>query len=333
MPTIVGMRRRGYTPEAIRAFCDRIGVAKRENLVDVALLEHAVREDLNKTAPRVMAVVRPLRVVIENYPEGESEEFDVPNNPEDPGAGARRVPFSKVLYIEQDDFREDPPKKYFRLSPGREVRLRSAYFVTCTGFTKDPATGEIAEVRCTYDPATRGGDAPDGRKVKATLHWVSAAHAFDGEVRLYDRLFTVEEPGKVDDYKSVLNPASLEVVGGAKVEPSAASAPAGTRFQFERIGYFCVDIDSTPERPVFNRTVTLKDSWTRIEQKAASGRSAEGLGIRRRQRSPHSNSLQAILWTSSCSVRTRGQSASGLRSASSSSTPRRPALRAPITST
>jgi glutaminyl-tRNA synthetase len=271
MPTIVGMRRRGYTPEAIRTFCDRIGVAKRENLVDVALLEHAVREDLNKTAPRVMAVVRPLRVVIENYPEGQSEEFDVPNNPEDPGAGARRVPFSKVLYIEQDDFREDPPKKYFRLSPGREVRLRSAYFVTCTGFTKDPATGEIAEVRCSYDPATRGGDAPDGRKVKATLHWVSAAHAFDGEVRLYDRLFTVEEPGKVDDYRSVLNPASLEVVGGAKVEPSAASAPAGTRFQFERIGYFCVDIDSTPERPVFNRTVTLKDSWTRIEQKAVSG--------------------------------------------------------------
>jgi len=271
MPTIVGMRRRGYTPEAIRAFCDRIGVAKRENLVDVALLEHAVREDLNKTAPRVMAVVRPLRVVIENYPEGQSEEFDVPNNPEDPGAGVRRVPFSKVLYIEQDDFREDPPKKYFRLSPGREVRLRSAYFVTCTGFTKDPATGEIAEVRCTYDPATRGGDAPDGRKVKATLHWVSAAHAFDAEVRLYDRLFTVEEPGKVDDYKSVLNPASLEVVAGAKVEPSAASAPAGTRFQFERIGYFCVDIDSTPERPVFNRTVTLKDSWTRIEQKTASG--------------------------------------------------------------
>jgi len=271
MPTIVGMRRRGYTPEAIRAFCDRIGVAKRENLIDVALLEHAVREDLNKTAPRVMGVIRPLRVVIENYPEGESEEVDVPNNPEDPGAGARRVPFSKVLYIEQDDFREDPPKKYFRLAPGREVRLRSAYFVTCTGFTKDPASGEVTEVRCTYDPATRGGDAPDGRKVKATLHWVSAAHALNAEVRLYDRLFTVEEPGKVDDYRPVINPASLEVVAGARVEPSAATAPPGTRFQFERIGYFCVDTDSTPERPVFNRTVTLKDTWAKIEQKAASG--------------------------------------------------------------
>ena len=271
MPTIVGMRRRGYTPEAIRAFCDRIGVAKRENLIDVALLEHAVREDLNKTAPRVMGVIRPLRVVIENYPEGESEEVDVPNNPEDPGAGARRVPFSKVLYIEQDDFREDPPKKYFRLAPGREVRLRSAYFVTCTGFTKDPASGEVTEVRCTYDPATRGGDAPDGRKVKATLHWVSAAHALNAEVRLYDRLFTVEEPGKVDDYRPVINPASLEVVAGAKVEPSAATAPPGTRFQFERIGYFCVDTDSTPDRPVFNRTVTLKDTWAKIEQKAVSG--------------------------------------------------------------
>ena len=271
MPTIVGMRRRGYTPEAIRAFCDRIGVAKRENLIDVALLEHAVREDLNKTAPRVMGVIRPLRVVIENYPEGESEEVDVPNNPEDPGAGARRVPFSKVLYIEQDDFREDPPKKYFRLAPGREVRLRSAYFVTCTGFTKDPASGEVTEVRCTYDPATRGGDAPDGRKVKATLHWVSSAHALNAEVRLYDRLFTVEEPGKVDDYRPVINPASLEVVAGARVEPSAATAPPGTRFQFERIGYFCVDTDSTPERPVFNRTVTLKDTWAKIEQKAVSG--------------------------------------------------------------
>jgi len=266
MPTIVGMRRRGYTPEAIRAFCDRIGVAKRENLIDVALLEHAVREDLNKTAPRVMGVIRPLRVVIENYPEGDSEEVDVPNNPEDPGAGARRVPFSKVLYIEQDDFREDPPKKYFRLAPGREVRLRSAYFVTCTGFTKDPASGEVTEVRCTYDPATRGGDAPDGRKVKATLHWVSAAHALNAEVRLYDRLFTVEEPGKVDDYRPVINPASLEVVAGARVEPSAATAPPGTRFQFERIGYFCVDTDSTPDRPVFNRTVTLKDTWAKIER-------------------------------------------------------------------
>jgi len=268
MPTIVGMRRRGYTPEAIRAFCERIGVAKRENLVDVALLEHAVREDLNRIAPRVMGVVRPRRVVIENYPEGQTDELDVVNNPEDPAAGTRRVPFSRVLYIEHDDFREDPPKKFFRLAPGREVRLRCAYFITCTGVTKDPATGEIVELRCTYDPATRGGDAPDGRKVKATLHWVSAAHAVDAEVRLYDRLFNVEEPGKVEDYRSVLNPSSLEVVPHAKVEPSAATAPPGTRFQFERIGYFSVDPDSTPDRPVFNRTVTLKDTWAKIEKGA-----------------------------------------------------------------
>jgi glutaminyl-tRNA synthetase len=270
MPTIVGMRRRGYTPEAIRTFCDRIGVAKRENLVDVAMLEHAVREDLNRVAPRVMGVLRPLRVVIDNYPEGQTEELDVVNNPEDSAAGTRRVPFSKVLYIERDDFREDPPKKYFRLAPGREVRLRCAYFITCTGVTKDPSTGEILELRCTYDPATRGGDAPDGRKVKATLHWVSAEHAVDGEVRLYDRLFNVEEPGKVDDYRSVLNPHSLEIVARAKVEPSAATAPAGTRFQFERIGYFSVDNDSTPERPVFNRTVTLKDAWAKIEKSASA---------------------------------------------------------------
>jgi len=266
MPTIVGMRRRGFTPESIREFCDRIGVAKRENLVDVALLEHAVREDLNKRAPRVMGVIRPLRVVIENYPEGQTEEVDVVNNPEDAEAGTRKVPFSRVLYIEQDDFREDPPKKFFRLAPGREVRLRCAYFITCTGVKKDPATGEIVELRCTYDPATRGGDAPDGRKVKATLHWVSAAHAVSAEVRLYDRLFNVEEPGRVEDYTSVLNPASLEVVADAWVEPSAAAAAIGTRFQFERMGYFCVDPDSTPERPVFNRTVTLKDSWAKIER-------------------------------------------------------------------
>ena len=266
MPTIVGMRRRGFTPESIREFCDRIGVAKRENLVDVALLEHAVREDLNKRAPRVMGVIRPLRVVIENYPEGQTEEVDVVNNPEDAEAGTRKVPFSRVLYIEQDDFREDPPKKFFRLAPGREVRLRCAYFITCTGVKKDPATGEIVELRCTYDPATRGGDAPDGRKVKATLHWVSAAHAVSAEVRLYDRLFNVEEPGRVEDYTSVLNPASLEVVADAWVEPSAAAAAIGTRFQFERMGYFCVDSDSTPERPVFNRTVTLKDSWAKIER-------------------------------------------------------------------
>jgi glutaminyl-tRNA synthetase len=267
MPTIVGMRRRGYTPEAIRAFCERIGVAKRENTVDVAQLEHAVREDLNAHAPRVMGVLRPLRVVIENYPDGRSEEVDVVNNPEDPSAGTRKVPFSRVLYIERDDFREDPPKKFFRLAPGREVRLRCAYLITCTGAIKDPATGEITELRCTYDPATRGGDAPDGRKVKATLHWVSAAHAVDADVRLYDRLFNVEEPGAAGDFRADLNPNSLEVVRDCKVEPSLASAAPGARFQFERIGYFCVDRDSTPARPVFNRTVTLKDSWAKIESR------------------------------------------------------------------
>ncbi len=264
MPTIVGMRRRGYTPDAIRAFCERIGVAKRENIVDVALLEHAVREDLNLRAPRVMGVLRPLRVVIENYPEGHTEDVNVVNNPEDPAAGTRKVPFSRVLYIERDDFMEDPPKKFFRLAPGREVRLRCAYFVTCTGVIKDPATGEITELRCTYDPATRGGDAPDGRKVKATLHWVSAAHALDAEVRLYDRLFNVEQPGASDDYHADLNPNSLEVLRGCKVEPSLAAAAPGARFQFERIGYFSVDPDSAPGQPVFNRTVTLKDSWAKI---------------------------------------------------------------------
>ena len=267
MPTLVAMRRRGYTPDAIRAFCDRIGVAKRENMVDVALLEHAVREDLNRRAPRVMGVLDPLRVVIENYPENESEAFEVANNPEDDAAGTRRVPFSRVLYIERDDFREEPPKKFFRLSPGREVRLRGAYFITCTSVVKDPASGEIIELGCTYDPATRGGDAPDGRKVKSTLHWVSAAHALGVEVRLYDRLFTSENPGAIDDYRSQLNPKSLEVLTRCWIEPSVAGAPAGTRYQFERLGYFCVDADSTPGRLVFNRTVTLKDTWARIEQR------------------------------------------------------------------
>ena len=263
MPTIVGMRRRGYPPEAIRTFCERIGVAKRENLVDVALLEHAVREDLNKRAPRVMAVLNPLRVVIENYPEGQSEEFEIGNNPEDPSAGTRTVPFSRVLYIERDDFMEVPPKKFFRLAPGREVRLRGAYFVTCREAVKDGA-GEIVELRCTYDQATRGGDAPDGRKVKATLHWVSAAHAVDIEVRLYDRLFKSETPGDSSDYREDLNPSSLEVIRGGKLEPSAAAAGAGTRYQFERLGYFCVDPDTRPGAPVFNRTVSLKDSWARV---------------------------------------------------------------------
>jgi glutaminyl-tRNA synthetase len=262
MPTIVAMRRRGYTAEAIRNFCDRIGVAKRENLVDVALLEHAVREDLNKRAPRIMAVIDPLRVVIENYPEGQTEEFEVVNNPEDPAAGTRRVPFSRELFIEREDFMEDPPKRFFRLAPGREVRLRGAYFATCTSIVKD-ASGVIIELRCTYDPATRGGDAPDGRKVKATLHWVAAATALDAEVRLYDRLFKVEQPGADRDYREDLNPDSLQM-RTAKVEPSAARVKPGDRFQFERLGYFCVDPDSGDGKPVFNRTVSLKDSWARI---------------------------------------------------------------------
>jgi glutaminyl-tRNA synthetase len=265
MPTISGFRRRGYTPESIRDFCERIGVAKKENVIDVALLEYCVREDLNKRAPRAMAVLDPLRVVLENYPEGQVEEMDVVNNPEDPSAGTRKVPFSRVLYIEQDDFREDPPKKFFRLGPGREVRLRNAYLITCRDVIKD-ATGRIVELRCTYDPATRGGDAPDGRKVKATLHWVSAAHAVDAEVRLYDRLFSVENPSDDEgkDWRTFLNPNSLEI-RTAKVEPSLAVARPGSRFQFERIGYFAVDPDTAPGAPVFNRTVTLKDTWAKIE--------------------------------------------------------------------
>src|SRR5262245_28535552 len=269
MPTIVGMRRRGYTPEAIREFCDRIGVAKRENLIDVALLEHAVREDLNKRAPRVMGVIRPLRVVIENYPEGQTEEVDVINNPEDPAAGTRKVPFSRVLYIEQDDFREDPPKKFFRLSPGREVRLRCAYFITCTEVVKNER-GEMAELRCVYDSATRGGGAPDGRKVKATLHWVSAAHAIPVEVRLYDRLFSVEDPeraGESQTFLDFLNRDSLEVLKNCRAEPSLASAAVPARFQFERIGYFCVDPDSRRDELVFNRTVSLRDTWAKIESR------------------------------------------------------------------
>jgi glutaminyl-tRNA synthetase len=266
MPTISGLRRRGYTPEAIRDFCDRIGVAKKENVIDVALLEHCVREDLNRRAPRAMAVLKPLKIVLENYPDGLVEEMDVVNNPEDPSAGTRKVPFSRVLYIEHDDFREDPPKKFFRLAPGREVRLRNAYLITCREVVKDPATGEIVELRCTYDPATRGGDAPEGRKVKATLHWVSAAHAIDGEVRLYDRLFSVADPSADDDgdWKKFLNPDSLQVLTACKLEPSLATT-AATRYQFERLGYFAVDPDAKPGAPVFNRTVTLKDSWAKIE--------------------------------------------------------------------
>jgi glutaminyl-tRNA synthetase len=275
MPTISGMRRRGYPAEAIRDFCDRIGVAKRENMVQLELLEHCVREDLNRRAPRVMAVVRPLKVVIENYPEGYVEEMEAVNNPEDSTMGTRRVPFSRVIYIERDDFREVPPPKYHRLSPGVEVRLRYAYLITCTDVVKDPETGEVVEVRARYDPATRGGNTPDGRKVKATLHWVSAEHAVDAEVRLYDTLFTVENPDDVpegQDFAQSLNPGSLEILQGCKLEPSLAGAEPGTRYQFERLGYFYADQeDSRPGAPVFNRTVTLKDTWARIEKRQAAG--------------------------------------------------------------
>lgn len=271
MPTISGMRRRGYPAKAIRAFCDRIGVAKRENMVESELLEHFVRDDLNRHAPRAMAVLRPLRVVIENYPEDHEEEFETANNPEDPSAGTRTVPFSRVVYIEHDDFREVPPPKYHRLAPGVEVRLRSAYLITCTGVVKDPASGKVVEVRATYDPATRGGDTPDGRKVKATIHWVSAAHAVDAEVRLYAPLFSVKDPENVaegHDFTELLNPDSMEVLQGCKLEPSLGAAEAGARYQFERLGYFCADIaDTRPGIPVFNRTVTLKDSWAKIEKK------------------------------------------------------------------
>ncbi|PYQ30327.1 MAG: glutamine--tRNA ligase [Acidobacteria bacterium] len=269
MPTIAALRRRGYTPASIRNFAERVGVAKRENVIDVSLLEFSLREDLNLTAPRVMGVLRPLRVVIENFPEGESEEFESPNNPEDASMGTRKVPFSRVVYIERDDFMEDPPKKFFRLAPGREVRLRSAYFVTCTNTIKDDA-GNIVELRATYDPATRGGDAPDGRRPKATLHWVSAEHAIDAEVRLYDRLFNVEDPEEGGDFLAHLNPHSLEVIEHAKLEPSVANAPRASRYQFERLGYFCVDRDSSAERLVFNRTATLKDTWAKVSGAAGS---------------------------------------------------------------
>jgi glutaminyl-tRNA synthetase len=270
MPTLSGMRRRGFPPEAIREFLKRVGVAKADTVIDYELLEHCVREDLNKRVPRVMAVLRPLKVVIENYPEGQTEEFDAVNNPEDQGAGTRKVPFSRVLYIEQDDFREVPPPKYFRLSAGREVRLRSAYFIKCVGLVKDEKTGVVTELRCTYDPATRGGDAPDGRKVKATIHWVSAAHAVDAEVRLYGHLFLKPDPDDAPegmDWKSNLNPKSLETLAGCKLEPSLGSARAEERFQFERLGYFCSDPDSRPGTLVFNRTATLRDEWARIQKK------------------------------------------------------------------
>jgi len=268
MPTIQGFRRRGFTPESIRTFCERIGVAKRDSVVDLALLEHCLREDLNKRAPRVMGVLKPLKVVITNYPEGDSEELEAVNNPEDPAAGTRRVPFSRELYIERDDFMEDPPKKFFRLAPGREVRLRYAYFIKCEEVIKDE-NGAIAEVRCTYDPATRGGDAPDGRKVKATLHWVSAGHAIDAEVRLYDRLFNHPNPGAgKTDFTEHINPKSLTVLNGCKLEPILASAEPESLYQFERLGYFCADRrDSQPGRPTFNRSVTLRDQWAKIAGK------------------------------------------------------------------
>ena len=271
MPTISGYRRRGYTPEAIRNFCERIGVAKAASTVDIGLMEYCLRDDLNKRTPRVMAVLRPLKVTIVNYPEGQVEELAAVNNPEDPGMGTRRVPFSRELYIEREDFMEEPPKKFFRLAPGREVRLRYAYFITCVEAVKDPATGEVTELRCTYDPATRGGDAPDGRRVQGTLHWVSARHAAAAEVRLYDHLFTRENPDETEasrHFTDHLNPRSLEVLTGCKLEPGLASASPGDRFQFERLGYFCADArDCRPGRLVFNRSVTLRDTWAKIAKK------------------------------------------------------------------
>jgi glutaminyl-tRNA synthetase len=268
MPTLAGIRRRGFTPEAIRTFCGRIGVSKTQGTNELALLEHAVREDLNRRAARAMAVLRPLKVVIDNYPEAQVEEMEAVNNPEDPSMGTRRVPFTRELYIEQDDFRLDPPKQYYRLSPGREVRLRYGYLVTCTGVEKD-ASGEVSVVHCTYDPATRGGNTPDGRKVKSTIHWVSAAHAVEAEVRLYENLFAREDPNQVEegqDFTANLNPNSLEVLRGCKLEPALAGAALGDRFQFERLGYFCVDPDSAPGALVFNRTLPLRDTWAKIEK-------------------------------------------------------------------
>ncbi|HJZ67308.1 MAG TPA: glutamine--tRNA ligase/YqeY domain fusion protein [Blastocatellia bacterium] len=269
MPTLTGMRRRGYTPEAIRNFCGSLSVSKTNNIVQLSLLEHHLREDLNKRAPRVMAVLRPLRVVIENYSEDQVEEMEAINNPEDTSAGKRKIPFSKVLYIERDDFREDPPKQFYRLGPGREVRLRYGYFITCKDLVKD-SEGNVVELHCTYDPATRGGNAPDGRKVKATIHWVSAAHAMEAEVRLYDNLFSKENPNQVEegqDFTANLNPHSLEVLTGCKLEPSLRGAAPGARYQFERLGYFCVDPDSTAGKLVFNRTIGLRDTWSKIEQR------------------------------------------------------------------
>ena len=273
MPTLAGIRRRGYTPEAMRAFCDEIGVTKFNGLTEIVVLENTIRTDLNKRSNRAMAVINPIKVVIENYPDDLVEELEAVNNPEDPAAGTRLVPFSKELYIERDDFMEVPEKQFFRLSPGREVRLRWGYLVTCQSVVKDPSTGEIIELRCTYDPLTRGGNAPDGRKVKSTIHWVSAAHAMTAEVRLYDHLFKLADVSEIpegEDWKNWLNPASLVVVPSAKLERSLATFKPGDRCQFERLGYFCVDKDSTPGKPVFNRTVTLKDEWAKIQKKKGS---------------------------------------------------------------
>jgi glutaminyl-tRNA synthetase len=274
MPTLAGFRRRGYTPEAIRTFCDRIGVAKRNSVVDIAMLEHCLREDLNKRAPRVMAVLRPIKIVLENYPEGQVEELEAVNNPEDRTMGTRKVPFSRELYIEQDDFREEPPKGFFRLSPGKEVRLRYAYIIKCTGVEKDPSTGEIKELRCTYDPETRSGSSQSKRKVKATIHWVSAALAIEAEVRLYDHLFTKEDPDDVSDgsdWLGNINPGSAEFLSSCRVEPFLANVNAGDRYQFERLGYFCVDKDSSRDAIVFNRSATLRDAWAKVTKSGSFG--------------------------------------------------------------
>ncbi|HOB92320.1 MAG TPA: glutamine--tRNA ligase/YqeY domain fusion protein [Bacillota bacterium] len=268
MPTLRGLRRRGYTPESIRTLCERVGVAKANSVVDYAFLEHCLREDLNKRALRAMVVLRPLKVVITNYPEGQVEEFETENNPEDPSAGTRKVPFSREIYIERDDFMEDPPKKFFRLAPGREVRLKSAYYITCQEVVKDPSTGEIVELRCTYDPESRGGMTPDGRRVRGTIHWVSAAHSHKAEVRLYDHLFLTEDPEEGGDFIANLNPNSLEVLTDCRIEPALAEASVGDRFQFLRHGYFVVDPDSTEDRLVFNRTVSLRDTWQKIKDKS-----------------------------------------------------------------
>ena len=275
MPTISGLRRRGYTPESIRTFCERIGVAKRDSTIDTAFLEHCLREDLNKRAPRMMAVLRPLKVVIDNYPDNLTEELDAVNNPEDPSMGVRKVPFSKVIYIEQEDFQEDPPKKFYRLAPGKEVRLRYAYFIRCIEVVKDEETGGVVELHCTYDPSTRGGDAPDGRKVKATLHWVSAQHAIDAEVRLYDHLFLMDNP--MDDKEGLdffekVNPKSVEKLFSCKLEPALRDVVPGYKCQFERLGYFCSDlIDSSANNPVFNRVVSLRDTWAKVQKAQNEG--------------------------------------------------------------